>query len=58
MPRKSVTKPKLKRHQDNPEQSKAFVDMAREIGADETGEGFRSALKKIAPAKPAKRPSA
>jgi hypothetical protein len=51
MPQKSVTKAKPKPRQDNPEQSKAFVDMAREIGADETGREFRKALKKIAPKK-------
>jgi hypothetical protein len=36
---------------DNPDQSKAFVDMAREIGADESGKEFRRTLKKIAPQK-------
>ena len=55
MPQKSVTKAKPKPRQDNPEQSKAFVDMAREIGADESGQAFRKALKKIAPSKRDKR---
>ncbi len=49
MARKSV--PKSKSEHDDPEQSKAFVDMARELGADETGEEFRKALKKLAPSK-------
>jgi hypothetical protein len=36
---------------DDPEQSKRFIETAREIGADESGEEFRKALKKIAPPK-------
>jgi hypothetical protein len=36
---------------DDTEQSQRFVDMARELEADETGGEFRKALKKIAPLK-------
>lgn len=36
---------------DNPEQSKRFVEAAREIEADESGEAFRRALKRIVPPK-------
>lgn len=32
---------------DDPEQSKRFIDMAREIGADESGEAFDRAIDKI-----------
>jgi hypothetical protein len=41
MPRKRAPKP------DNPEQSKRFIDMAREIGADASKEEFERAFKKI-----------
>jgi hypothetical protein len=34
---------------DDPEQSKRFVEAAREIEADESGEAFRRALEKIVP---------
>jgi len=38
---------------DDSEQSKRFVDSAKEIQADETGEAFRRALEKIvSPTKP------
>lgn len=37
---------------DDPEQSRRFVETAREIGADESGEAFRRALRKIVPPKP------
>jgi hypothetical protein len=40
---------------DNPEQSKRFIDTAREREADETEEGAERAFKKVAPAK--KKPS-
>jgi hypothetical protein len=40
--------------QDDAEQSKRFIDTAREIGADETKEGADRAFKKVAPSKPAK----
>lgn len=36
---------------DNPEQSKRFIEAARQIEADETGEAFRRALEKIVPPK-------
>ena len=36
---------------DNPEQSKRFVDTAREVGADETKEGADRAFKKVTSAK-------
>jgi hypothetical protein len=39
---------------DDPEQSKRFVDTAREIGADETEEGARKAFKKVVPRNPEK----
>jgi len=38
-------KPKL----DNPEQSKRFIDAAKEAGVDETGQGFERALERIVP---------
>jgi hypothetical protein len=43
MPRKP--KPKW----DDPEESKRFIETARAIGSDETGEEFRKSLKKIHP---------
>ncbi len=46
MMRKSESKP------DDPEQSKRFIDTAREIGADETKEGARRAFKKVITASP------
>jgi hypothetical protein len=52
MPRKPKSKP------DDPAQSKRFIDMAREIGADETAKGrkrFERAFRRMAPA--AKPPS-
>jgi hypothetical protein len=36
---------------DDPVQSKRFVEAAREIEADETGEAFRRALEKVVPPK-------
>jgi len=36
---------------DDPEQSKRFIETARHIGADETGEAFRRAFEKIVPPK-------
>jgi hypothetical protein len=44
---------KSKSKQVDPEQSKRFIDMARELGPDETGEKFKRALGKIAKVKPA-----
>lgn len=46
MPRKPKSQP------DDPAQSKRFVEMAREVGADETEKGreaFERAFKKVAP---------
>jgi hypothetical protein len=41
-----------KRKQDDPAQSKRFIDAAREAGADETEEGAERAFKKVvAPSK-------
>jgi hypothetical protein len=40
--------------QDDPEQSKRFIEAARQIEADETGEAFRRAFEKIVPPKPPK----
>lgn len=40
-------KPKPKH--DDPEQSKRFIDTAREIGADETEKGADKAFKKVIP---------
>jgi hypothetical protein len=37
---------------DDPEQSRRFVEAARQIEADETGEAFRRAFEKIIPSKP------
>lgn len=51
MPRKPKPKP------DDPEQSKRFIEMAREIGVDESEGAFERALKKVArPKKPTIRP--
>lgn len=49
MPSKKNPKPNPK--PDDPEQSKRFVETAREIEADESGEAFRRALDKIVPQK-------
>lgn len=46
MPRKPALQP------DDPEQSKRFIEMAREIGADESGKTFKRAVGKIVKAKP------
>jgi len=43
MPRKPKPQP------DDPEQSKRFIDTAREIGADESLEGFERTFKKVVP---------
>jgi hypothetical protein len=50
--RTPVPKPKRRTPKpDDPAQSKRFVETAREIEADETGEAFRRALEKIVPPK-------
>ncbi len=41
MPRKPESPP------DDPEQSKRFIETAKEVGADESAEKFEKALKKI-----------
>ena len=46
MPRKPSVSP------DDPEQSKRFIDMAREVGAAETEEEAERAFKKVAKEKP------
>jgi hypothetical protein len=45
-----VTKPRPEPKKDDPEQSKRFIDMAREIGSDETEKGADRAFKKVAAA--------
>jgi hypothetical protein len=45
---------KDKRKPDDPEQSKRFIDTAREIGADESEDGAERAFSKVArPKRPA-----
>jgi hypothetical protein len=46
MPRKPKPPP------DDPEQSKRFIDMAREIGANASKEEFERALKKVTQRQP------
>lgn len=41
---------------DDPEQSKRFIETAREIGADETREGAERAFKKVVRSKQLARP--
>jgi hypothetical protein len=41
---------------DDPEQSKRFIELAREVGADGTKEEFDRALKKVAKARTSKPP--
>jgi hypothetical protein len=43
-PKKAKPKPKLS----DKEQSERFMEAARELGVDETGESFEKAFKKIA----------
>ena len=43
-----MTKPKPERKPDDPEQSKRFIEMAREIGASESEEDARRAFKSVA----------
>lgn len=55
--------PKEKPKLDDPEQSKRFVETAREVEADESAEAFEKAFKKVAepkkvtPSAPRSRPS-
>lgn len=43
MPRKPIPKP------DDPEQSKRFIESAKELGADEDGSALERILKKVRP---------
>lgn len=45
MPRKPAPK------QDDPEQSKRFIETARELETDESGEAFERTFRKVVPAK-------
>jgi hypothetical protein len=47
-----MTEPKPPPKADDKEQSKRFIEKAREIEADETGEAFERAIKKIVPRTP------
>lgn len=52
-----MTKQKPKqRTEDDPAQSKRFIDAAREVEADESEEGADRAFKKVAPKRPLDRP--
>jgi hypothetical protein len=51
MPYLSLMLRKPKPKPDDPEQSKRFIEMAREIGADASREKFDRALKKVAASK-------
>jgi hypothetical protein len=51
MPRKPKAKP------DDPAQSKRFIEIAREIGADADAETFERAFKKVVPKPPSPTPS-
>jgi hypothetical protein len=50
-------KPKSKPKVTDKEQSERFIETARAIGADESGEQFKRASEKILVAKPALKPS-
>jgi hypothetical protein len=41
--------PKQKPKRDDPEQSKRFIETAKEVGADDDAEALERALKKIVP---------
>ena len=43
---------KKKIEHDDEEQSRRFVETAKELGADESGEAFERALSSISPAQP------
>jgi hypothetical protein len=43
---------KNKHAPDNPEQSKRFINMAREVGVDESPKAFERAFNKVMGAKP------
>ena len=42
---------------DDPEQSRRFIDAAKEAGVDETGQEFEKAFKKLAPERRSRRAS-
>ncbi len=42
---------------DNPDQSKRFIETAKELGADESAEAFDRAFGKVAKAKPTASPA-
>jgi hypothetical protein len=46
---------KKRRPPDNPEQSKRFIDAAKELGVSEDGEAFRKAMKAVLKPKGGKR---
>jgi len=45
--------PKPKTKPDDPAESKRFIDMAREVDADESPDALDRAFKKVVPTKPA-----
>lgn len=55
--KKSGSRPKTTKvlTQDNPEQSKRFLEAAQEVEADETEEGAGRAFKKVTAQKPPKK---
>jgi hypothetical protein len=50
--KKSAPPRKPARSQDNPEQSKRFIETGKALGADKDGEALGRALKKIVSSKP------
>jgi hypothetical protein len=54
---KPKRKPKPKKDASNKAQSLRFKDMARTLGADQTGAGFERAFSAIAPPKRASKPA-
>jgi hypothetical protein len=53
MPRK----PQRPRQNSDPEQLKRFIDMAREVGVDESPEAFDRAFNSVIPSQSVRRPS-
>lgn len=53
MPRKAPTKKPTKRKRHDPEQSRRFIETAKQIGVDETPGAFEKAFKRVV--KPPKR---
>lgn len=56
MPKVQIQNQRRKPKQDDPEQSKRFLEAAREAEADETEEGAERAFKKVAVDRKPKRP--